>query len=422
MQNNPSAGSVPHARAYISEHGLDIIPEALFGDMAEDELCGVSMMRARASGGLYQAYSGFFDSDHLMVAAAHAARYDQKRKYMPHISTGLFSRPLIEKYLAGFGETMNKLYKSGKGRSVRAKNVKCRRNLFVDIDPIDELFGEPVDHEFRRQWARESANFLREHTRSLGWPDPIYCCSGNGMHLLYRLDDLPADKHTQRLARGAQDHLNAIVQDTFDGRLKVDKLTDSARLTKFYGVQNKKGGRLGIRSGVEDVPDGFRDNPITEDMLQAVCPAPVVRSPPRPSRSSGCRHGSSGEVAGGDAQGVIEQFLVEYPKEYDVEGGSHKWNIPCPYNLFENGEHTEGGPDDITAAIWLAGDGTLTGNCHHSCIGKHDRKFWGLEMLWLIAEGTGVATKAEVIKAVQDMQCRINGEPTQDEITMDLFD
>jgi hypothetical protein len=69
-------------------------------------------------------------------------------------------------------------------------NIVGRRWLLVDCDParpseIPSTAGE-------KAVARDTAKRVRDCLKSLGWPGPVVADSGNGYHLLYRID-LPND-------------------------------------------------------------------------------------------------------------------------------------------------------------------------------------------------------------------------------------
>src|SRR5262245_7450654 len=80
------------------------------------------------------------------------------------------------------------------------------------------------------------ARLVYAHLRGADWPEPIVASSGNGAHLLYRVD-LPADDG------GLVERCLSALGDKFDGPdVKVDrKVFNPARIWKLYGTLTCKG-------------------------------------------------------------------------------------------------------------------------------------------------------------------------------------
>jgi hypothetical protein len=76
------------------------------------------------------------------------------------------------------------------GGSAKDSDVIRRRILLVDVDP-ERPTGESATEEEKAK-AKEEAEAVQAHLTSLGFPLPIVADSGNGYHLLYRID-LPAE-------------------------------------------------------------------------------------------------------------------------------------------------------------------------------------------------------------------------------------
>ena len=60
--------------------------------------------------------------------------------------------------------------------------------MLVDCDPVRPAGISSSRQEL--QAALDVAEKVREHLRGCKWPEPVFCLSGNGLHLLYRLPDL----------------------------------------------------------------------------------------------------------------------------------------------------------------------------------------------------------------------------------------
>ncbi len=124
-------------------------------------------------------------------------------------------------------------------------DIAQRQWILIDIDA-----GQPVDtnsthaeHEATLTMAKAVMQYLQAH----GFPAPALADSGNGHHVLVRVE-LPNDKDTMSLIRR---FLNAVAKE-FDGKFgkaMVDQgMFNAGRITKAYGTIVFKG------PGTEDRP------------------------------------------------------------------------------------------------------------------------------------------------------------------------
>lgn len=120
------------------------------------------------------------------------------------------------------------------------EEVLHRKWLLVDCDSIRPKGLSATDEEHDRAIAR--ARDVRDYVRESDvLPDPILADSGNGAHLVYRID-LPNDKWSN-------DYLHLFLSNLYDrftdNYVKVEKITHNAsRLFRFYGTPNKKGDEI----------------------------------------------------------------------------------------------------------------------------------------------------------------------------------
>jgi hypothetical protein len=123
--------------------------------------------------------------------------------------------------------------------------ILLRRWLAVDYDPQrpSEISSTDAQHEAAIEWAQRCRDWLRGQ----GWPPPILADSGNGAHLLYRVD-LPNDEDATRLIKGClkmlaerfNDEGKPVNED--DVIIKVDtSVANSSRIWKLYGTMACKG-------------------------------------------------------------------------------------------------------------------------------------------------------------------------------------
>jgi hypothetical protein len=84
--------------------------------------------------------------------------------------------------------------------------------------------------------AWETIQAVRDHLGGRGWPAPILADSGNGYHLLYRID-LPADDGGQ-----VRRLLHALGERFDTDKVKIDRAVfNPARICKAYGTWSRKG-------------------------------------------------------------------------------------------------------------------------------------------------------------------------------------
>ncbi len=240
-----------------------------------------------------------------------------------------------------------------------------RRWLPLDFDPIrpagiSAAYNEHCNAEdvARKCWAWLS---------SLGWSSPILADSGNGAHLLYRID-LPNDEASTALVRDAI----AAVAERFTGNgVDVDlKVFNAARIWKLYGTTARKGHDTSDRphrlAQLVNVPESIEIVPV--ESLQALA---ATASKPEPSRPS----------TNGDGQGQpftsrldVGRWLTERGQSFKVKDRPDRFGRTvyalevCPF------DSSHGGSDEV--AIYQAADGALAAGCkHNSCNGRGWQQF-----------------------------------------------
>ena len=134
-------------------------------------------------------------------------------------------------------------------RCANNKSALYRRWLLIDVDvgpqPAKLKKGEtPVPKEARNATEEEKrecflvAYRVRIHLDDSGWPEPIRIDSGNGEHLLYRID-LPNNAYAQAVCKAVLHRLS----EQFDSLwAHVDlSVHDARRLSKLPGTWARKG-------------------------------------------------------------------------------------------------------------------------------------------------------------------------------------
>lgn len=117
-------------------------------------------------------------------------------------------------------------------------DIRCIRWLPIDLDPIRPAGISSTDQEM--QAAIDLAKKITtELEKEMGFARAVRGFSGNGVHICYRLPDLPNDEIHRNLIR------NAIASVAFvftNDRVDVDQKTfNPSRIWKLYGTTGRKG-------------------------------------------------------------------------------------------------------------------------------------------------------------------------------------
>jgi len=164
-------------------------------------------------------------------------------------------------------------------------DVSLIRWLLIDLDPRRPAGISSTDEEFdaARQKAQMIAAFLEDE---LKFGRGIRAESGNGFHLLYRIEDLANTEENKRVLRKC---LLTLGEKFDDDHVDVDKkVFNPARIWKLYGTWARKGDDTAERPHrkshmLDGQPGLLSDVPVTEKakLLKLIEMAPE-ESPRRP--------------------------------------------------------------------------------------------------------------------------------------------
>ena len=189
--------------------------------------------------------SGYFDEHGVL--AQEAAKLDS-RGFATYVSLNEVEPALLAR-------AANRAREVGKGNPTTSDtDITRRRWLPLDFDPIRPSGVSATDEEKKAALLR--AWEVRDYLREQGWPEPVGSDSGNGAHLLYRVD-LPNDRESLELIK---DVLEALDFKFSDQVVDVDTTTsNAARVWKLYGTIACKGDhtveRPHRRSRLLEVPE-----------------------------------------------------------------------------------------------------------------------------------------------------------------------
>lgn len=273
----------------------------------------------------------------------------------------LTMNPVAPELLA---RSCNKFSEAKDGHTTSDKDIVRRRWLLVDADPKRPSGISSNDEE--KAHALECLNNIQTHLSEAGWPIPIMADSGNGYHLLYRMDE-PAEGALVKQC------LMVLDQQFSDEHTSVDTTVfNPARIVKLYGTRAEKGddcpdlGRPHRLSRILSVPDALE--PVSTELLEALAGDVETKLHPTPSPQASRSAPTPGSSRAWDkdrAQRFIDEHLSHCsPQVAQPYDGGWKWVLGvCPFNP----DHT-----DRSAVITIKADGVLGFRCQHDgCKGNN---------------------------------------------------
>jgi len=233
-------------------------------------------------------------------------------------------------------------------------DILRRRWLPIDVDPVRPSGISATADEHRA--ACRTARAICEALTELGWPRPIVADSGNGGHLLYRVD-LPNDAASTALVKAVLGALDARFSNE---EAKVDTANhNAARIWKCYGTVGRKG------DSTKDRPhrrSAFVSRPsepevVPASLLRALAGSLPAPEPPAPAPAASPRGGI-------DLRAWLAEHGIGVAAEKPWQGATLFTLRECPFS----DAHTDG------AYAIQFGNGAVHAGCKHdSCGGGRQR-------------------------------------------------
>jgi hypothetical protein len=293
------------------------------------------------------AISGYYDDVEQLIADVEYIVENQ----------GTFGK--IETIYATLNEIDPKLLARSHNRfTLRAKNttsdldITRRWWLLIDCDPKRPSGISSTDDEHNE--AIETLASVKTYLSGLGFPSPMVGDSGNGGHLLYRID-LPNTRDTANLL---QKFLTTLAGRFDNDRVSIDKsVFNASRICKLYGTMAKKGdeiaGRVHRIAKILEKPEQF-----------AVVGIETIRSViGETDKILGSENGNayaigvsvSSEDRADWVESKLQRWGLEHQEALPYRDG-FKWSITeCPFC----------GESDGSAVVTLI-DNKVGYKCHHN--------------------------------------------------------
>ncbi|MEI6840609.1 MAG: hypothetical protein WCK53_05050, partial [Methanomicrobiales archaeon] len=240
----------------------------------------------------------------------------------------------------------------GKKDATTADADIIRRRWFpVDIDAIRPSGVSSTDAEHTAAIAK--AGRVAQYLTEEGWPAPVIADSGNGAHLLYRID-LPNDHSSLGLVKQGLEALALVFDD--QGSTVDTANHNAARIWKLYGTVSRKGdstkARPHRRAELLSVPDNVQV--VTKEQLEQLAAA---------LRSTAAVSTAAPPKADGPAINLgrwLRDHTIGIADEKDYKGGILFNLDECPFSS----AHKDG-----AYAIQFESGGIFAGCQHASCGG-----------------------------------------------------
>ena len=280
--------------------------------------------------------SGYFNG-HAAAAAA-IAKWDGKA---PGIYVTI--NPVDPSLLARASNRLQEWAKATSGD----KDVVCRRWILIDVDFHRPTGISATDEELKA--AGQCARQIKAHLEDdRGWPAGILAMSGNGAHLLYRID-LP--REDESLVHNCLSALAAAF-DVENGAHVDLTMANASRIAKVAGTMAAKGDNLPERPH-------RRAKLIEVPAACAVVPTALLESLAGSAKVDK-RRAERATASGGklDVVAFMQRHGIEVLK-HKPDADGDKWDVVCPFNA----DHNTG-----SAMIRQYNSGALAAKCqHHTC-------------------------------------------------------
>jgi len=307
-------------------------------------------VRAIADGAIH---SGYFDDRAALVRAVEALDAD------PSVAGVYVTLNTVNPTLLARRANRIRMRLTRRDATTSDADILRRRWLPIDIDPKRPAGVSSTDGEHRA--ALDAAERVAAYLSEQGFPEPLRADSGNGAHLLYRID-LPNDEPSAALVKGVLSALDALFSND---AVSVDTANhNAARIWKLYGTVSRKGDstpeRPHRRSRLISAPEEMAAVPPLR--LGAVAGV-IPREEAMPRRQ---------KTAGFDLGAWLSGHGIAVRAEKPWQGGRLFVLEECPFSS----AHKDG-----AFAIQFSSGAVIAG-CHHQSCGGGAQRWPDLRRLY----------------------------------------
>ena len=228
--------------------------------------------------------------------------------------------------------------------------------LMIDFDPKRPAGTSSSDAELNL--AHEIAQKVYKYLHSKGWERPVIAMSGNGYHLLYRIN-FKNDAERSRLVESSLKSLNMLFGD--ETTVDIDtKVFNPSRICKLYGTEANKGADTPDRphrmARIIFAPEEIKIN--SKDLLEELA-AEIPDEPERPQNYNNYnpRHF--------DLEEWFDQHGVEITQKTSFRDGTKYILRECPFDSNHKGKD---------ACIIQLANGAISFHCFHQSCSRYTWK------------------------------------------------
>lgn len=301
----------------------------------DGQLCEVRIINSKK-----RITSGYFKSHEILINSLKNLHMDKCNVYLVlnTINESCYSREQRDLFIQDVGNTSD-------------TDISSCEWFFVDVDPIRPTGISSTEEEL--QHSKVVAKKVVSYLDSLGFKKPIVAMSGNGFHLLYRIQ-LENSSESKTLV---EDCLKVLSDMFTDDIAKIDTVNSNAsRVCKLYGTLAQKGANTSERphrmSGIVSAPISIE---VTGKEFLESLSNQLHKVDPNEVR----KNRNSKKVSSFD----LDDFLFKNGITYNISN-HHGRDNSIIYNLDEcvfDPNHTSG-----DAKIFLYPDGAISYKCHHN--------------------------------------------------------
>ncbi len=198
-----------------------------------------------------------------------------------------------------------------KGLGIKREHVSHYRWFVIDIDTLRPAKAKTNATEEEKEQSLLAARAVSLHLHNLGWPEPILCDSGNGWHLVWKIDLSNTPEHYQML----HSCLLALAAKFDNEHAEIDcSLAEPEQIIKLWGTTVRKGENTPLRpwrrSSVVTIP-GSVDAVPTELLEQLALEAPT-----KSLRTASKKSGYPQPDVDFDPEDFFEWCEENLPREY----------------------------------------------------------------------------------------------------------
>lgn len=302
----------------------------------DDELFEVRIIGGRNK----KPITGYFKNVDKLLDSLNKVNLQNVNVYITlhQIKESLFSRIQSEQFVAGANATGD-------------NEVDGYKWLFIDLDPVRETGISSSDDELKE--AFNLAKRVAEYLSDVGFEEPVKAMSGNGAHLLYRIQLVNTEANKELIKKC----LKALSVMFDNDAVKVDTANfNQSRVCKLYGTLAQKGRHTKERPfRMSRIFGEAKDCKITDKVYLEKLAAELPEEPPKPSRQNNYK----------PSEFDIEQWMSEHGIRYESakqSGDFTKYILEeCPF------DSSHKAPDSM---ITKSSSGAIGFKClHNSCSG-----------------------------------------------------